>query len=79
MSIEEWCDQWLNTSGVNILEPIVEWNENNSVKSLSLKQSMSLRGKNRLRIQRIDIALFDEEMKPHVIEGIITSDKLEVK
>lgn len=37
MNIEEWCDQWLNTSGVNILEPVVEWNENGSVKSLAIK------------------------------------------
>jgi len=37
MNIEEWCDQWLNTSGVNILEPVVEWNENGSIKSLSVK------------------------------------------
>jgi aminopeptidase N len=37
MNIEEWCDQWLNTSGVNILEPVVEWNEDGSIKSLAVK------------------------------------------
>lgn len=33
----EWCDQWLKTSGVNILEPIVEYNADFSIKSLQLK------------------------------------------
>jgi len=45
----EWCDQWLKTSGVNILEPIVEYNPDFSIKSLHLKQTCDLRGKNRLR------------------------------
>jgi aminopeptidase N len=33
----EWCDTWLATSGVNILEPVVEWNDNGSIKTLSVK------------------------------------------
>jgi hypothetical protein len=32
-----WCDSWLATSGVNILEPVVEYNENGSIKSLAIK------------------------------------------
>lgn len=58
-SLNEWCDSWLTTSGVNILEPIVELNENGSVKSLKIKQSCDLRGKNILRKQKIDIAFYD--------------------
>lgn len=28
----DWCDSWLKTSGVNILEPVVEYNEDFSIK-----------------------------------------------
>jgi hypothetical protein len=55
----EWTDQWLSTSGVNILEPVIEWGPNGSITKLQVKQSCDLRGKNRLRKQKIDIALFD--------------------
>jgi hypothetical protein len=44
----EWSDYWLKTSGVNILEPVAEY-ENGVLKSLSIKQTCDLRGKNRLR------------------------------
>jgi aminopeptidase N len=27
-NLKEWFDQWLTTSGVNILEPVLEYNEN---------------------------------------------------
>jgi aminopeptidase N len=30
----EWSDQWLSTSGVNILEPVIEWAENGSISKL---------------------------------------------
>lgn len=30
----EWCDQWLTTSGVNILSPIVEYKEDGSIAKL---------------------------------------------
>lgn len=30
----EWCDQWLKTSGVNILETVVEYNDDSSIKTL---------------------------------------------
>lgn len=45
----DWCDYWLNTSGVNILEPVAEYNHDFSVKSLAIRQTCDLRGKNRLR------------------------------
>lgn len=33
----EWCDSWLKTSGVNILEPVVEYNEDGSIKSFAIQ------------------------------------------
>ena len=30
----EWCEIWLTTSGINIIEPIVEYNEDSSIKKL---------------------------------------------
>ena len=56
----EWCDQWLSTSGVNILEPVVEYAANGSIAKLQVKQSCDLRGKNRLRKQKLDVGIFDE-------------------
>ena len=44
----DWCDTWLNTSGINVLEPVVEF-DGDSIKSFHIKQSNDLRGKNRLR------------------------------
>ncbi len=41
----KWCDEWLTTSGINIFEPEISEDR----KSLSIRQSTGLRGKNRLR------------------------------
>ena len=71
----EWTDQWLSTSGVNLLEPIIEYNPDGSIKKLQLKQSCDLRGKNRLRKQKIDVAVYDEHYQPFVIKDIMISDK----
>ena len=43
-NLTEWCNTWLKSSGVNILEPVVEYHEDGSIKSLKIKQSMGLRG-----------------------------------
>jgi aminopeptidase N len=37
-NFKKWCDEWLLTSGVNILEPIVEYGPNDTIKSLSIMQ-----------------------------------------
>lgn len=39
---------------------------------------MGLRGKNRLRKQRLDISLFDQEGQIHVIKNHVLSEKDEV-
>ena len=54
----QWCDTWLKTSGVNILEPILEV-ENGQLRSLKIKQSLGLRGKNRLRLQKLNVGLYE--------------------
>ena len=59
-SLSAWCDTWLKTSGVNILEPLVELNPDGTLKSLKLKQSCSLRGQNRLRKHKLNIAIFEK-------------------
>ena len=40
----EWCDSWLTSSGVNIVEPIVTYKADGSIQSLSVKQTCDLRG-----------------------------------
>lgn len=67
-SLQKWCDEWLTSSGINIIEPIVDGNK------ISIKQTMALRGKNRLRKQRLDIALYDQDGKLHVIKDHFLSE-----
>jgi len=76
--LSKWCDSWLTTSGVNILEPLPEFDEQGILKSLKLKQTCDLRGNNQLRIQKLDVALYDSDFKPHFINNVITSDIDEV-
>jgi aminopeptidase N len=70
----EWCDTWLNTSGINILEPVIIY-ENGLIKSLHIKQSCDLRGKNRLRSQKLNVAFYNDQMVPTIIKDIIISSK----
>ena len=71
----DWCDTWLKTSGVNILEPVVEYNDDFSVKSFAIKQLCDLRGQNKLRKQKLNVAFYDSEFKAHEIKDIVLSDK----
>lgn len=59
-NLRAWCDEWLKTSGSNILEPVVELNADGTLKSLKIKQSCSLRGQNRLRKQKLNIAIYEK-------------------
>jgi len=43
-NFEEWSDTWTKTSGVNVLEPVLEYNDDFSVKSFAFKQTCDLRG-----------------------------------
>ena len=36
-NLTNWCDTWLKSSGVNILEPVIEFNADGSLKSLKIK------------------------------------------
>ena len=40
----EWCDSWLTTSGVNVVEPIVTYKEDGSIECLKVRQICDLRG-----------------------------------
>jgi aminopeptidase N len=43
-NLTEWCDSWLKSSGVNILEPVVELTPEGQLKSLKIRQGCGLRG-----------------------------------
>lgn len=77
-NLTNWCDTWLKSSGSNILEPIVELNADGSLKSLKVKQSNGLRGQNRLRKQKLSIAIYEKAFAkgdiPFVIENIVISE-----
>lgn len=70
-----WCDTWLKSSGLNILEPVVEYNEDWSVKEFSIRQLNDLRGKNRLRTHKLSVGFYDPDMNLHETKGIMVSDK----
>lgn len=74
-NFNEWCDSWLKTSGVNILEPAIEYNDDFSIKSFAIKQSCDLRGKNILRQHKLNIAFYDAEFKAHVVNDVVLSNK----
>jgi aminopeptidase N len=70
----EWCDSWLTTSGVNILHQVVEYNDDESIKSLTIRQTCDLRGKNKLRKQKLNLAIYDKEFNIHTINDIVIRD-----
>ncbi len=72
-SLARWCDEWLTSSGINIIEPL-----NQDGNGLSIKQSLGLRGKNRLRKQKFDISLFNQVGQQHVIRNVVISEKDEI-
>jgi hypothetical protein len=36
-NLTSWCDTWLKASGVNILEPVLEFSPEGTLKSLKVK------------------------------------------
>jgi aminopeptidase N len=58
----KWSATWLQTSGVNIVEPFYEVN-NGKVTSFKLKQTCHDAGNNILRVQKFAVALADADMK----------------
>ena len=77
--LAEWCDCWLNSSGINTLEPVAEV-ENGQLKSLKIKQGLGLKGKNRLRLQKLDVAIYEAAGggDPVVVKGVVVGDKNEL-
>ena len=74
-----WSDTWLNTSGVNTLEPILELADG-KLKSLKIKQGMGLKGKNRLRTQKLNVALYraGQDSEPIIIREVVVGEKEEL-
>jgi len=77
-NLTEGCDTWLKSSGVNILEPIVELSPDGALKSLKVKQSCGLRGQNRLRKHKLSVAIYEKEFThgdaPFIIDNIVISE-----
>jgi aminopeptidase N len=72
---KNWCDSWLTTKGINNLEPIVEYNQDHSIKSFKVKQSNEKTLDNHLRKQIMDIAVYDNDYKEHIIRDVLIDDK----
>ena len=74
-NFKKWASGWLTTSGVNVLTPVVSWDTDGSIKSLSIKQEAPKIGDNVLRSQVIDISLYDNDMNLLLIEDVLVEDK----
>jgi aminopeptidase N len=48
------------------------------ISSFSIRQKCDLRGKNVLRTHKIDIAVYDENLKPHIIENVVLNSTKEL-
>jgi hypothetical protein len=73
-NFSEWCKHWLLTSGVNTLSPLPVYGPTGSLISLNIHQETPMIGTNRLRMQRLNIAIYDEYYKPHIIQNIVLRD-----
>lgn len=73
-NFKEWCDEWLKTSGINTLEPQVELHANQSLSQLKIKQFIDPAGENRLRKSKVDIGVYDQNYKLHLIKDFVLSD-----
>ncbi len=78
-SMDEWLRCWLlETSGINTIEPLVEYDHfTGQLSSLKIRQGLGMRGKNRLKIQKLDIGLYNRSNpseKPVIIKNIILRD-----
>lgn len=75
-----WCDTWLKTSGVNTIEPVLDI-ENGQLRNLKIKQGLALRGKNRLRLQKLNVGIYeagDPTGAPVIIKDIIIGSHDEI-
>lgn len=73
--IVQWSDYWLKSSGSNFYQPQVVV-EDGELRSLTIQQGMGVRGKNRLRQQKLSVAVYNAEdlgQAPFVIDGVLTS------
>lgn len=75
---KEWCNSWLKTSGVNTLQPIIEYNSDGSIKSFEILQHVDPFGANRLRKSKMDIGFYDKDHKLHVLSDFVVSDEREL-
>ena len=70
----EWANIWLNTSGLNQIEPIYTI-QNGLITSFKLKQTKCEYGTNTLRMQKLDIAIYNENMEEEIIYGVVLEPK----
>ena len=76
----QWCDEWLKSSGVNTLEPILEL-ENGQLRSLKIRQGLGNRGKNRLRLQKFNVGIYEAGAAsgaPIIIKDVLVSQTEEI-
>jgi len=66
----KWSESWLQTSGINIVEPELEYRDG-KIHSFNLKQSCNPSGENILREQKFVVALLNEDMQVYFQHDIV--------
>lgn len=75
LNLHSWCSYWLNTSGLNILEPKVSVDDHGNLQALQISQSCDFSGQNnRLRMQRLNVAVYLKDLSVRVIENVTLDD-----
>ncbi|CDW91141.1 aminopeptidase n [Stylonychia lemnae] len=68
--IRLWCNLWLQKQGVNIIHTIIERDLINQSFTLNLKASNQKHGDQHYFDQKLDVALYDQDMNETTIENV---------
>ena len=70
INLDEWSNQWLMSKGASSLTPEVVF-ENGVIKSLKVIQEFCPNSDECYRVHKIDIALYQEDMKEELLENVM--------
>jgi aminopeptidase N len=65
-----WALSWLTKAGVNEIHPVIQKDMDQHTFTLSLRQLTSKNGDPILHEQKLDVCLFDSQMKEHLIDNV---------
>ena len=76
INLDAWSDQWLQSRGCSVLYPEVQYKDG-VIESAKVIQELADNAEDILRIHKIDVALYDEEMNETTVPNIFVSNSKE--